>query len=98
MKLTDITVLGRTPIDPSCPTNRAIAVLTTVVAIAGAILRLLKGTTPLESVLWGIEAGLAVFLTWALGRELDPDHDLSAFVGQGWCSSPCCSLALRPCY
>jgi hypothetical protein len=83
MKLTDITALGRTPIDPSYRTNRAIAVLTTVVAIAGAILRLLKGTAPLESVLWGIGAGLAVFLTWALGRELDPDHDLSAFVGAG---------------
>lgn len=83
MKLTDITALGRTPIDPSYRTNRAIAVLTTVVAIAGAILRLLKGTAPQESVLWGIGAGLAVFLTWALGRELDPDHDLSAFVGAG---------------
>jgi hypothetical protein len=83
MKLTDITALGRTPIALSYRTNRAIAALTTVVAIAGAILHLLKGTAPLESVLWGIGAGLAVFLTWALGRELDPDHDLSAFVGAG---------------
>ena len=83
MKLNDFTALARTPIDLSYPTNRAIAVLTTVVAIAGAILHLLRGTTPLESVLWGIAAGLAVFLTWALGRELDPDHDLSAFVGAG---------------
>ena len=24
-----------------------------------------------------------MFLTWALGRELDPNHDLSAFVGAG---------------
>jgi len=83
MKLNDFTALARIPIDPSYPTNRAIAVLTTVVTIAGAILHLLRGTTPLESVLWGIAAGLAVFLTWALGRELDPDHDLSAFVGAG---------------
>jgi hypothetical protein len=83
MKLTDITALGRTPIDPSYPTNRAIAVLTTVVGIAGATLRLLKGTAPLGSALWGIGVGLAVFLTWALGRELDPDHDLSAFWGAG---------------
>ena len=83
MKLTDITALGRTPIDPSYPTNRAIAVLATFAVIAGAILRFLKGTAALESVLWGIGAGLAVWLTWALGRELDPDHDLSAFVGAG---------------
>jgi hypothetical protein len=83
MKLTDITALGRTPIDPRYPTNLAIGTLTLVVAIAGAILRLLSGAAPLESALWGIEAGLVLFLTWALGRELDPDHDLSAFVGVG---------------
>jgi hypothetical protein len=83
MKLTDITALGRIPIDPSYPTTLAISALTLVVAIAGAILRLLSGAAPLESALWGIGAGLVVFLTWALGRELDPDHDLSAFVGTG---------------
>jgi hypothetical protein len=83
MKLTDITALGRTPIDPRYPTNLAIGALTLVVAIAGAILRLVSGAAPLESALWGIGAGLALFLTWALGRELDPDHDLSAFVGTG---------------
>jgi hypothetical protein len=83
MKLTDITALGRIPIDPSYPTNLAIAALTLVVAIGGAILSLLSGAAPLESALWGIEAGLVLFLTWALGRELDPDHDLSAFVGAG---------------
>lgn len=83
MKLTDFTALGRTPIDPSYPTNLAIAALTLVVAIAGAVFRLVSGTALLESALWGIEAGLVLFLTWALGRELDPDHDLSAFVGAG---------------
>jgi hypothetical protein len=83
MKLTDLTALGRTPIDPSYPTNRAIAALALVVAIAGTIVQLLSGVALLESVLWGIGAGFLPFLTWALGRELDPDHDLSAFVGAG---------------
>lgn len=83
MKLTDITALGRTPIDPSYPTNRAIAALALVVAIAGAIWQLISGAALLESALWGIGAGFVPFLTWALGRELDPDHDLSAFVGAG---------------
>ena len=41
MKLTDLTALGRTPIDPSYPTNWAIATLALVVAIAGTIVRLL---------------------------------------------------------
>ena len=83
MKLTDLTALGRTPIDPSYPTNWAIATLALVVAIAGTIVRLLTGAALLESVLWGIGAGFVPFLTWSLGRELDPDHDLSAFVGAG---------------
>jgi hypothetical protein len=83
MRLTDFTALGRTPVDPRYPTNLAIAALTLVVTIAGAALRLVSGAALLESALWGIEAGLVLFLTWALGRELDPDHDLSAFVGTG---------------
>ncbi len=82
MKISDITALGR-PLDPRYPTNRAIAVLALVVAIAGTILGLLSGAGLLDSALWGIGAGLVVFLTWALGRELDPDHDLSAFLGAG---------------
>ena len=83
MKLSDITALGRTPIDPSYPTNLAIAALSLIVAIAGAIWQMISGAALLESVLWGIGAGFLPFLTWALGRELDPDHDLSAFVGAG---------------
>jgi hypothetical protein len=83
MKLSDLTALGRVPIDPSYPTNLAIAAISLIVAIAGAIWRLVSGTALLESVLWGIGAGFLPFLTWALGRELDPDHDLSAFVGAG---------------
>ncbi len=83
MKLSDVTALGRTPIDPSYPTNIAIAVLALGVTIAGTIIRLISGGALLESALWGIGAGFTLFLTWALGRELDPDHDLSAFVGAG---------------
>jgi hypothetical protein len=83
MKLTDFTALGRVPVDPSYPTTWAIAALALVVAIAGTIVHLLTGAALLESVLWSIGAGFVPFLTWALGRELDPDHDLSAFVGAG---------------
>jgi len=53
------------------------------VAIGGTIGHLLSGAALLGSILWGISAGLLPFLTWALGRELDPDHGLSAFVGAG---------------
>ena len=83
MRLTDFTALGRTPIDPRYPTNLAIGGLTLAVTMAAAGLRRVSGSTTVESVQWGIEVGLVLFLAWALGRELDPDHDLSAFVGAG---------------
>lgn len=83
MKLSDITALGRTPIDPSYATNRAIATLALVATIAWTLVGSLSGAALLESVSWGIGAGFVVFLTWALGREVDPEHDLSAFVGVG---------------
>jgi hypothetical protein len=79
MRLTDITALAR-PIDPNYPTNRAIALLALVVMVVGAILQWVGGAPLLESAGWGVSAGLSVFLSWALARELDPDHDLSAFV------------------
>ena len=82
MRLSDITVLGRS-LDPRCPTNLAIGALSLVVGAAGAVANLLSDTALLESVLWGIGAGFSVFLTWALARELDPAHDLSAFAGAG---------------
>jgi len=34
--------------------------------------------------LQGLGAGLSVFLAWALGRELDPDHDPSALFAAGF--------------
>jgi hypothetical protein len=82
MKMSDILATGR-PIDPTYPTNLAIVLLSVVVTVAGTIWQLVSGGALLESVLWGIGVSIALFLTWALGRELDPDHDLSAFVGVG---------------
>jgi hypothetical protein len=80
MKLRDISALGR-PIDPAYPTNRAILALSAVVMVVGALVQFFGGGEWLESAAWGAGAGLTVFLAWALGRELDPDHELSAFVG-----------------
>lgn len=82
LKMTDVTALGR-PIDPRYPTNRAIVLLSLTVVPAGAITWIIRGASFLDSIAWGVGAGLSVFLAWALARELDPDHDLSAFVGVG---------------
>jgi hypothetical protein len=82
MRISDVTATVR-PIDPSYPTNRAIAALTMAVIVGGIVLQLILGAELTQGASWGISAGLAVFLAWALGRELDPDHDLSAFVAAG---------------
>jgi hypothetical protein len=82
MELTDLTAIGR-PIDPHYPTNRAIALLSLLVVAAGTVGQRLWGLAWAGSLSWGIGAGFSVFFAWALGRELDPDHDLSAFVAAG---------------
>ncbi len=79
MRWTDLTAVVR-PVDPRYPTNLAIAILAVLVGVGAAAWQWLAGTTLLDGALWGISAGLAIFLAWALARELDPDHDLSAFV------------------
>ena len=61
MKISDITTLGRTPIDPSYPTNRAIAALALVPTVTGAISRLLSGAALLESVLINPAFGVCYF-------------------------------------
>ena len=82
VKVTSITAVGRS-IDPNFPTNRAIAALVAIVVFGGTVFRLFGGVSLVQSAAWGIAAGLGIFLAWALGRELDPDHDPSAFVGAG---------------
>ncbi|MGD2178796.1 MAG: hypothetical protein PVG71_13355 [Anaerolineae bacterium] len=83
--MSKLTTLGR-PIDPSYPTNLAIAIITFLVTLGGALFQQFSGTGWLVSALWGAQAGLTVFLAWALCRELDPDHAVSAFVAAGLAS------------
>jgi len=79
MKFNTISSIGR-PIDLNYPTNRAIALLTLGVMVAGAAFQFFSDRDWVQSGLWGLTTGLAVFLAWALCREVDPDHDLAAFV------------------
>jgi hypothetical protein len=82
MKLNDITALAR-PIDLNYPTNKAIILLSLLVLAASTLVWLATGQGLPGSVWRGFITGLAVFLSWALARELDPEHDLSAFVTAG---------------
>jgi hypothetical protein len=79
MRLRDITSIGR-PIDPRYATNRAIAIVTLIVVMVGTLWQRLSGTAWPTSALWGVQAGLNIFLAWALCRELDPDRPQAGFV------------------
>lgn len=82
MRLSDVTAIGRA-VDPRYPSNVAIAILALLATVGAAAWRWLDGATLVDAAVWGISAGLSLFLGWALARELDPDHDLAAFVGVG---------------
>ena len=79
-----LTTIAR-PIDPSYPTNRVIIILTLLVfaGVAGSSLYLGAGLS--EAIVSGLVAGAAVFLAWALGRELDPDSEYAAFLPAAIC-------------
>jgi hypothetical protein len=82
VKQSKITSIGR-PLDFNYPTNRAISILSAVVLVATTLLQLFAGKELFTAWFWGVGAGVTVFLAWALCRELDPDHDLSAFAAAG---------------
>lgn len=68
------------PVEPKYPTNLAVIVLLPVIA-TGLFAWLTFGGMPLASAVNAALLGmLAAFLTWALGREMDPDHNATAFI------------------
>ncbi|MDD4254935.1 MAG: hypothetical protein PHP59_06105 [Methanofollis sp.] len=68
------------PLDFSYQTNRIIVLLALTALLVSAAASALAGTGIVETLIRGPGAALAVFLTWALCREIDPDHDLSALL------------------
>ncbi len=70
--------LGR-PLDFSYRTNLWIAILSGAAVAAAFIFQLISRVPLGQSALFGLGAGAACFLGWALTRELDPDHPITAF-------------------
>ncbi len=68
------------PLDFSYKSNRFIVLAMMGVILAGSAYQWISGTPVLPGFSWGFQAGLTVFLTWALGRELDPDFPSSAVI------------------
>jgi hypothetical protein len=63
-------------LNPRSPSNIAISALTLLAAAAGGVIALTADRT-----LWlPVLAAGATFLSWALGRELDPDHDATGLL------------------
>lgn len=80
MGMERFTHLGR-PLDMAYPTNVAIAVLSVAMLIAVSLWQLLyldRGF--MAALLQGGQLAGVVFLTWALGREIDPDANNVAFL------------------
>lgn len=87
--------LGRT-LDPRLPTNRLIAGLTLLAGLAGGLLALPGGGDLSAALGAGLWAGAAVFIAWALTREIDPDYPYSAFVSAGLALVACLLLGAPP--
>jgi len=80
MKISNYSSLVRV-VDPRYPTNLAILTLSTLTGGVLFLVSFYQGDDLVDSIIVAVVIGLTVFLTWALGREIDPEHELSAFVG-----------------
>ena len=83
------------PLDPSCATNRAVLLLLPLAALAGAAQGWVEGLAAMSAFQQALVAALGAFAAWALARELDPDHNASAFIAMAlgfaatlWVESP----------
>ncbi|WP_135611535.1 hypothetical protein [Methanococcoides sp. AM1] len=79
MDIYRITSINR-PVDPDYPTNRLMIWISAIVLVAGSLFHLSLNNTTSASIIYGITAGISVFLVWAISREVDPDHEIAAFV------------------
>ena len=71
--------IGR-PLDFAWPTNVAIFLVTIAVGILSAASGIWNDLPPTEMAWTAVRTAGSVFLAWALCREIDPDHQRTAFV------------------
>lgn len=78
--MAQFTAIGR-PLDPRNVTNVLIMVFIVLAAIVGGVISFSVNADNLALILnRAFFAALAVFLGWAIGREIDPDHPYSALL------------------
>lgn len=71
------------PVEAKYPTNLAVLVLLPIVAIGLFGWTMFSGGSIGDAAMAGIYGLFTAFLTWALGREMDPDHNATAFIAMG---------------
>lgn len=74
-----ITSINR-PLDPNYPTNRLILITGIVVIAIASLFHFGINNTVFASMIYGLKSSIAIFLVWAISREVDPDHEIAAFV------------------
>jgi hypothetical protein len=67
-------------LDPRVLSNRLIMLFAAAATIGIGIYRLANGANPRDAVIQAVGVGVFAVLAWALGRELDPDHNLPAYT------------------
>jgi len=68
------------PMDVSYRTNLIIIILTPVLGIIAGLLTLLTGGDLGLAINNGFWIGATTFISWVIAREVDPEHDYSAFL------------------
>jgi len=68
------------PVEPKYPTNLAVVILLPLIAVGLFVWSLIGGAGLSAALPAGLLGALAAFLVWALGREMDPDHNATAFL------------------
>lgn len=74
-----ISSIGR-PVDPRSPSNATILIVVAIAAISGSVWGWMDVGSWQAALSRGGTAASLAFLSWAIGRELDPDLDATAFV------------------
>jgi hypothetical protein len=82
MDLQQISGVAR-PLDPGYPSNRWIGIVTLAVLALAWLGRGAAAEDWLAAAGWAVVGAVAVFLAWALARELDPDAEGAAFTAAG---------------
>ena len=75
----NVSSIGR-PVDARYPTNKAVLVLLLVALLSGIGWGWGEGLDLATALLRGVALAVTVFGSWALGRELDPDRNATAFI------------------